>query len=220
MQGIVFDFNGTLLSDTAIHEGAWRQYIQSLLNRPITEEEFQQIHGRTNHLIMEKFLNKQLTSNEAERYSEEKEAVYRELLLQEETVELIQGVTEFFDYLQEKNVRMNIATASPKSNVDFYFDFFDLGRWFDLEKIVYNDGTLASKPAPDYYLQAAKNVGITPEEMIVFEDSPIGLQGAANAKAKHVVAVATNGNHDTLQELDAVKVVIDDFMDPRLRELI
>jgi HAD superfamily hydrolase (TIGR01509 family) len=47
-----------------------------------------------------------------------------------------------------------------------------LSRWFDLSKVVYNDGTLASKPAPDYYVQAAINVGINPEEMWVFEDSP------------------------------------------------
>ena len=220
MKGVVFDFNGTLLSDTDIHEVAWRNYIQELLNREITDEEFRSIHGRTNHLIMETFLEKELTVAEGEKYSEEKEAVYRELLLKEKNPQLIKGAMEFFEYLKEQNIAINIATASPKSNVEFYFELFGLSRWFDLSKVVYNDGTLASKPAPDYYVQAAINVGINPEEMWVFEDSPIGLQGAFNAKADKIIAVTTNDNFQALENIEFVDLVIDDYTDLRLHQLI
>lgn len=220
MQSIIFDFNGTLFSDTPIHERAWRQYLQTILHRNLTAEDFQKIHGRSNHLIMENLLEKKLTKAEGHRYSEEKEAVYREILLQEKQLELITGATEFFESLKVNQIPMNIATASPKSNVDFYFKQFDLQRWFDREKVVYNDGSLASKPAPDYYLQAALNVNANPKQMIVFEDSPIGLQGAANAQAKHIIAVATEGNHQALEATGLVDFVIDDFADYRLQKLI
>lgn len=86
--------------------------------------------------------------------------------------------------------------------------------------MVYNDGTLASKPAPDYYVQAAINVGINPEEMWVFEDSPIGLQGAFNAKADKIIAVTTNDNRQALENIEFVDLVIDDYTDLRLHQLI
>ena len=220
MQSIIFDFNGTLLSDTALHEEAWQQFVQELIGRRLTAEEFHRIHGRTNHLIVEGILARRLTDAEAEELSERKEAIYRELVLKEDKIELIAGVTDFFDALKENGCLMNIATASPKANLDFYFDIFQLARWFDYEKVIYNDGLLASKPAPDFYVQAAVNLAADPKQMIVFEDSFVGLQGAKNAQAKQIVAVATDGNHEALEQTGLVDFVIDDFFDPRLQTLI
>ncbi len=114
---------------------------------------------------------------------------------------------------------MNIATVSPRVNVAFYFDYFQLTRWFDFEKVVYDNDTLNSKPAPDYYMQAAKNINANSQEMLVFEDSLIGLQGAANTQAKQIIAVSANGNHQKLGERGVVDFVIDDFRDERLIQL-
>ncbi|MGX6980065.1 HAD family hydrolase [Vagococcus elongatus] len=220
MQSIIFDFNGTLFSDSHLHEQAWQQFIQELIGRKFTPEEFDHIHGRTNHLVMEKILGKSLSDAEGEKLSNRKEAIYRDLVLEDKNPKLIKGVTEYFDFLKDKKCPMNIATVSPKVNVDFYFDIFQLGRWFDYEHVVYNDGTLKSKPAPDFYIQAALNIGGNLDRMIVFEDSPIGLQGAANAKAEHIIAVSTEGNHQKLEDTGLVDFVIDDFLDVRIKEII
>lgn len=219
MQAIIFDFNGTLYSDTDLHEAAWQKFIQEVFGYPLSEAEFAKIHGRTNHLTMERLLDRTLTKEEGEAFSNRKEAIYREIVLEKQHDQLIDGVIGFFDFLQEKGYPMNIATASPRVNVAFYFDYFQLNRWFDFEKVVYDDGTLNSKPAPDYYVQAAKNIGANPQEMIVFEDSSIGLQGAANAQAKQIIAIATNGNHEDLIKTGVVSFVIDDYRDERLSRL-
>lgn len=220
MQSIIFDFNGTLFSDTALHEQAWQQFIQELVGRKFTEEEFDQIHGRTNHLIIEGVLGKTITKAEGEELSERKEAIYRDLVLKENQMQLIAGTTDYFAFLKENQQLMNIATASPKTNLDFYFDVFQLDRWFDYKQVVYNDGSLASKPAPDYYIQAALNVGANPKQMIIFEDSLIGLQGARHAEAKQIIAVATAGNHEELNKTGLVDFVIDDFTDSRIQQMI
>ncbi|WP_440895358.1 HAD family hydrolase [Amphibacillus sp. Q70] len=220
MQSIIFDFNGTLFSDTALHEQAWQQFIQELVDRKFTEEEFHQIHGRTNHLIIEGVLGKTITKAEGEELSERKEAIYRDLVLKENQMQLIAGATDYFAFLKDNQQLMNIATASPKTNLDFYFDVFQLDRWFDYKQVVYNDGSLASKPAPDYYIQAALNVGANPKQMIIFEDSLIGLQGARHAQAKQIIAVATAGNHEELNKTGLVDFVIDDFTDSRIQQMI
>lgn len=220
MQAIVFDFNGTLFSDSALHERAWQQFIQELIGRQFTKEEFDQIHGRTNHLNMEAILKRKLSHKEAEELSEKKEAIYRNLVLQEQHTQLIKGTTDYFDFLKELKQPINIATVSPKVNLDFYFDLFQLSKWFDYKKVVYNDGSLESKPAPDFYIQAALNVEADPKNAIIFEDSPIGLQGAYNARAKQIIAVSTDNNHKKLEKTGIVDFVIDDFTDPRVKKII
>lgn len=36
---------------------------------------------------------------------------------------------------------MTIATATVKENVEFYFDVFQLDRWFDFDKVTFDDGS-------------------------------------------------------------------------------
>lgn len=220
MNAIIFDFNGTLFRDTALHEQAWKLFIQELLGYVLSDEEFSKIHGRTNHLTMERLLGRSLTKEEGEDLSNRKEAIYREIVLEKQHNELIAGVTDYFEFLKENKVPMNIATASPKVNVDFYFDFFQLNRWFDLEKVVYDNGRLASKPAPDQYIQAALNINAEPKKATIFEDSAIGLQGAANAQAEKIIAMSTDNNHAKLEQTGVVDFIIDDFTDERLRRLL
>lgn len=220
MRLFIFDFNGTLFSDSALHERAWQEFIFELIGRKFSKEEFDQIHGRTNHLNMEAILGEKLSNEKANQLSEKKEAIYRDLVLKEQQTQLIEGVTDYLDFLKNKQQLMNIATVSPKVNLDFYFELFQLDRWFDYHQVVYNDGTLKSKPAPDFYVQAALNVGADPRQMVIFEDSPIGLQGAYNAQANKIIAVATGDNHKKLEGTGLVDFVIDDFTEARIREIL
>ena len=61
---------------------------------------------------------------------------------------LAPGAVEFLDYLKENNIPRTIATMSEWDNVEFYIKEFKLEKWFDLDKIVYSDGTIPGKPAP------------------------------------------------------------------------
>lgn len=217
---MVFDFNGTLFRDSDLHEQAWQQFLQERIGRKFTKEEFDQIHGRTNHLNMEAIFGRKLSNKEADELSENKEKIYRDLVLQEQSVQLVKGATDYFDLLKDLRLPINIATVSPKVNLDFYFDLFQLERWFNYHQVVYNDRSLESKPAPDFYVQAALNLGADPKQMTIFEDSPIGLQGAYNAQAKQIIAVTTGNNQEKLRQTRMVDFIIDDFTDTRIKEML
>ena len=74
MQGVIFDFNGTLFYDTPKHKQAWMQYGEQLLGRPVTEQEFQtSMLGRNNRLILTYLLNREPTDDELTQMGEEKE---------------------------------------------------------------------------------------------------------------------------------------------------
>lgn len=220
MNAMIFDFNGTLVRDSDFHEAAWQQFIKELIGREFTSEEFRQkVHGRNNHLVLEEVLKRNLSIAEGEELADKKESYYRKIAISNQ-LELIKGVPEYFDYLKAEKIPMNIATASPKVNLDFYFERYDLSRWFDYEKVVYGDGNLPSKPAPDFFLEAAKRIQIKPKDITVFEDSYLGLKSAANAKMKRIIAVSTNDNRHELAANSFVEFVIDDFTDPRLKSIL
>ena len=100
---------------------------------------------------------------------------------------------------------------SEKINVDFYIDVFNLEKWFDLDKIVYSDGTIPGKPAPDIYLIAAKNLNLAPSKCMVFEDAVSGINAAKSAGIGKIVAVASKEPVEFYKNIDSVSDVITDF---------
>ncbi len=55
------------------------------------------------------------------------------------------------------------------------------------------------KPAPDVYLEAARRLGATPENCLVFEDVPMGIQAGKNAGMR-VCAVEDLFSAEQIQE--------------------
>ena len=131
---------------------------QKLRGTPFSDEEMlKYMFGRTNEQIIRYAIGKQPTPEMVEKYGQEKEALYRKMSLEDkDNFHLAEGVEEFLDFLKENDVPMTIATMSDKLNVDFYIEHFHLEKWFDLDKIVYSDGIIPGKPAPDIYQIAAK----------------------------------------------------------------
>ncbi|MGO3610939.1 MAG: HAD family hydrolase, partial [Enterococcus sp.] len=108
---------------------------------------------------------------------------------------------------------MTIASASPKVNMDFYWETFALGKWFDPEKIVYHNGTFPGKPAPDIFLIAAKKIELAPADCLVIEDSYSGLQAAQRARIGTIVAIDPFGKNRGIFEAEGLAKdgVIEDF---------
>ena len=211
VKGCIFDFNGTLLFDTPAHADAWRAF---LLEKGIavTDEDIQKhIQGRPNPDILRYFLG-ELTDSEILTCSKRKEEQYRAVCLQQnDWFRLVDGVPEMFDRLREMNVPFTIATSSQWDNVSFYFEHLGLGRWFTPETIVFDDGKMRGKPAPDIYLKAMRLIGCRPEECAVFEDSLSGIGAGRAAGAGWIVAVDSDLSRQTLEKVEGVSRVISDF---------
>lgn len=189
--GIVFDFNGTIFWDTEIHNEAWDIFFESHNIKMSDAEKFHTMHGKNNKDILISLFPK-TNNNDVDRLSLEKELIYQELCLKTE-MSLAPGLKDFLLFLKERNIPFTIATASGKENQDFYFKYLDLSKWFDINKVVYNNGQIKSKPDPEIYLKAMQQIGKKPEDTIIFEDAIAGLEGARNAKAGKIIIVDSFG---------------------------
>lgn len=212
-KGIIFDFNGTLFFDSEKHLEAWREFSKRVRPYAFTDEEMREyMFGRTNEDIIAYLLGKKPEPELVEKLGKEKEAVYREMCKKDyKNTVLAPGAVEFLNYLKENDIPMTIATMSEKDNVDFYIQEFQLAKWFDVDKIVYADGTLSGKPAPDIYIKAAKILNLDPKDCIVVEDAVSGIEAARSAGIGKIIAIASMESVELYQNIPAVSQIIKNF---------
>ena len=115
------------------------------------------------------------------------------------------------DILVEKGIPFALATASPIENIMFYLNDLGLKKWFTLDRIVYEEGKLPSKPNPAFYIEAARRIGLTPEECLIVEDSPTGIQAAINARAEGIIAIDRTARREWLESRKEIIAIIHDF---------
>lgn len=212
-KAIIFDFNGVLWWDGRLQEDAWQTFAVQLRGRPFTPEEIAlQVHGRTNRHTLEYLTGQTLTDYRTHQLSEQKEDIYRQMCLAlDDQFQLSPGAVDLLDFLVAHQIPHTIATASGKGNVDFFIEHLDLGRWFDLDKIVYDNGTRRGKPAPDFYRDAAQILGTAPQNCIVVEDSRSGIAAAQAAGIGYIVALGPPPEHERLAQAAGVTQVVADL---------
>jgi beta-phosphoglucomutase-like phosphatase (HAD superfamily) len=212
-KGIIFDFNGVLWWDNHLQEQSWRDFSTKIRGTPLSNEEMAvHMHGRNNQHLQEYLAGRPVTGQELEDLVEEKETAYRQLCLaQGENFKLSPGAIDLLNFLVERHIPYTIATASGQTNLDFFVEHLKLEHWFNLNQIVYDDGTRPGKPAPDIYLKAARNLGLPPTACFVVEDSHSGIQAAHAARIGWIVALGPVNTHRKLASLDGVDAVIENL---------
>ena len=212
-KGIIFDFNGTLFFDSEKHLEAWREYSKRLRGTAFSDEEMRKyMFGRTNEDIIAYAIGRKPEPELVEKLAKEKEEVYREMCRKDyENTKLAPGAIDFLNFLKNNNIPMTIATMSEKDNVDFYIEEFNLSKWFDIEKIVYSDGTIPGKPAPDIYQIAAQKLHLSPKDCIVVEDAISGIEAAKSAGIGKIIAIASMESVDLYKNIPAVTQIIKNF---------
>jgi beta-phosphoglucomutase len=208
IKGVVFDFNGTLFWDTDTHNKAWDIFLEKNNLSLSDEEKNKKIHGKNNKDILNNLFTNLLSAEENIRLSIEKEKIYQELCLKTDMY-LAPGAKEFLNFLKNINIPFTIATASELINVDFYFKYLDLDSFFDRSKVIYNDGSIKSKPNPQIFQKAIDIMGLSGGETLIFEDSISGIIAAENVKAAKIIIVDSNGNDYSRWDYQQIK----DFKD-------
>ena len=101
---------------------------------------------------------------------------------------ILPGVIELIHAAKQQGIKLAIASSSPHSWVDAHAKRLGIFHYFD--KVVCADdvGVGRTKPNPDLFLLALKQLQIQKNEAVVFEDSPNGVK-AANQAGIFVVAV-------------------------------
>lgn len=144
-----------------------------------------------------------------QEYLEQRKHILEKLFPQAEPMP---GAVQLTRHLRRAGIPMAVATSSDR----YYFDLKTTKHreWFTIFEcmIMGDDPEIKSgKPAPDMFLVAAERLRAVPEQCLVFEDSPAGIE-AARAAGMYAVAVpdphmdhrAYPGAHQIVRSLNDV----------------
>lgn len=86
------------------------------------------------------------------------------------------GVKELLAWLREKEWPVGLASSTRRSSVLNHLEQAGIKDYFKV--IITGDMVEHSKPQPDIYLLACRELGVEPEQAYAIEDSPNGIRSA------------------------------------------
>ena len=207
MRAVLLDFNGTMFFDSSLHVEAWSKIYQELYPEDTRPFDMSCIFGANNDAILQN-LAPWLTPEQRDVFSEKKEALYRRACLSKpEMTRLVPGTESFLQYLRSAGIPYGLASASIKSNIDFFFEVFGLDRWFQKEQVVYDDGTYPHKGA--MHMEAARRLNVDISDCLLIEDSPGSIAHAKNNGAGCIVAIGSSAPKQKLFDAGADHYIAD-----------
>lgn len=184
VKGLLFDLDGVIVDTAKYHYLAWKE-IADELEIPFTLQDNERLkgvsRGRSFEIILE-IGNREMEKEEQERYCTKKNEIYLTYIKKLREDEILPGVREFLEDARRKGYRIALGSASRNSRT--ILDGLGITDAFDA--II--DGTKVSKakPDPEVFVKGAEELGLLPEECIVFEDSAAGIQAAHRGGMKAV----------------------------------
>lgn len=206
--------DGTIVDNMSFHTSSWITFFQRRGKDIDADEFFRTTAGRQGKEVIRAHLGEHLPDDEVMALNLEKESVYRELYKPHRKV--IAGFDDLIAQAKLRQVALAVATAAPDANIEFTLDGLDLRRHFDT--IVGAADVARGKPHPDVFLLAAERCGVAPENCIVFEDAPLGVEGARRAGMR-AVALTTTLPAQAFAQFDNVIHIASDFSRLTIDEL-
>lgn len=194
----LFDFDGVVVDTEPIYDIFWneagKRYGLGIDNFAAV------IKGTTLPYIMDKYFS--------DRSEEFRQMVIKESTEYESTMPLpaMPGSMEFLHMLKDKGVQIGLVTSSDDSKIARAFKLHHLENMFDT--VVTADRITKGKPDPMCYLLAASDLGVSPADCLVFEDSFAGIQAGTDAGMR-VIGLSTTNPVESLK--DKVYEVIPNF---------
>ena len=203
----IFDLDGTVVDNMFLHAEAFAVFAERHGLPPLTPADRAKLDGRRNSEIFPVLFGREMAREEWLAYEHEKEALYREV--SRGRLRLVAGLPALLDRLHAERIAVALATSAPELNVVHTLGEIGLAGAFPT--VVRGDQVPQGKPAPDVFIEAARQLALPAPTCVVFEDAPMGV-AAARAAGMPVVGVTTSFSAEQFAALDdAPDLAVRDF---------
>ena len=183
MQAVVFDFNGTLSDDEPVLARVYEELFAEL-GHPLTADEYyEHLAGHTDEEMFVRWLG--ASSDDLIR-----ERVRRYNLLVSDGSTVHEEVRAAVRWAAER-MPVAVVSAALRDEIEPVLAASGIRDLFSL--VLSQDDVTRGKPDPQPYLLAAERLGLPPEELLVFEDTDVGVASAKAAGARVVGLTRTLG---------------------------
>jgi sugar-phosphatase len=210
---VIFDMDGLLL-DT---EPLWGKSMLRVAERhkiPIKPHQFKETTGLKIHEVVAYWAIKYPWEGASVNNVAE-EIIDDIISLSKQEAQVMPGVFNLLDWLQNNGYKLGVATSSPIRMLNELINFFGLNSYFI--ELSSADTVGFGKPHPAVFLHCAAQMKSEPLNCLVFEDSFNGIIAAKAARMKVIAVPDTLHYHEArfaaadkkISSLEEVDVTID-----------
>ena len=192
IKGLIFDMDGVLIDSEPIYRQLNNE-VFSRLGFSLSEEEYSQFVGTTDEKMLgdlkERFFLDQ-TIGEMNAIREEVHMNYFESA----DLHPMEHLYELLKWTRKRGLKLAVASSTDEKFVLLILEKLFILDYF--ETVVCGNHINHSKPAPDIFLQAARNLSLNSNECIVIEDSSNGVKGGKKAGMYVIGFQSDDGSQD------------------------
>lgn len=196
IKAVLFDFDG-VLADTM--EDNFRAWQKAFLKYEVQIK-------REDYFPLEGTILPEVVKTIGKKY-QVKEEFHKEIIklknkfyLEDHILSFYPEVPSLIDHLKERDMLLAIVSASPREKLEKTVDATFLAKF---NTIVSGDDCRIGKPNPEPYIIAMRRLNVNPNNAIVIENAPLGIQSAKSSRA-YCIALTTTLNERYLKEADKV----------------
>ncbi|AEV95912.1 beta-phosphoglucomutase [Pediococcus claussenii ATCC BAA-344] len=208
MKGVLFDLDGVITDTAKFHFAAWSRLAKEELDVELPSSFETELKGVSridsmNRIL--KFANKtnDFSDDEVGIMAAKKNGVYLKEIEKLTSKDILPGIENLLDSLAANNVLLSVASASKNAP----FILKKLGLFDRFDAIANPENVSNGKPAPDIFIEAAKQINVDPRECVGLEDAVAGVE-AINASGAVSIGI---GDAQELHEADTVVPVTSDL---------
>ena len=194
----MFDLDGVVVDTARYHYIAWNKIAEEL-GFHFSEQDNERLKGVSRMESLDILLGVgglNIDAAQKTELAEKKNNLYVSYIRQMTPDEILPGVIRFLDELHKNNVL--IALGSASKNAMFILDKIALADKFDA--VIDGNKVSKAKPDPEVFLKGASELGVSPENCLVFEDAQAGIDAARNGG----MSVIGIGQKENLKNADFV----------------
>ncbi len=190
LKAVLFDFNGVIIKDEAIHRGLIDEILisENLRSKPGEYRQF--CLGRSDRFCLKQILTnrgREVRDGYLTQLVNRKAQAYQQALDKLEELPIYPGLEDFIQKLRLHEVKLAIVSDALRAEVELVLNRTGLLEHFSV--IIAADDITTSKPEPDGYLLAIERLNLKASNCLAIEDTPTGIQAARSAGVQ-VVGVA------------------------------
>lgn len=181
----IFDFDGVIANSESIRLNTYKILFKNKFNIDIEFNEKSLIGNSENSNLIYLLDKYNLNSN-----IESLKDLRKKLLIKERTkIQLNFIIKDIIEKLFSLKIPLFVASSSSKEYIVNLLGKFDLLNQF--MGIFTSEDVIKKKPDPEIYLKIKNNYKYSYKDILVFEDSPIGVSAAKDAKMDCVAVLSS-----------------------------
>ncbi len=198
-KAVICNMDRVIADSAGVHFTAWQEVFSSR-GVKFTKDEFTKFFNTCPVSIIHRVMGENLSKEFINDLLQEKERIYYKKL--KGNVRAFPGAINLLKVIKESNSKVALISSASMKSIELICIELKLEGVFDT--IISNRDVTENKPSIKAFLFAAEKLEVKPENCVVIEDSPFGIQYAKRAGMK-CLAVA---NTYDMQELKAADRVI------------